>query len=91
MRRNRKHRRRARLGAREGAADPLLEQVAERDEWVCHLCRNTLGPVTRENWSLEHVVPLAAGGAHSPENVALAHHRCNTLKGLKNVVEITFA
>lgn len=54
-----------------------LGVVAERDNWICHWC---LGLVTRENWSLDHLLALAHGGHHTYDNVALAHHRCNSLR-----------
>lgn len=31
--------------------------------------------------TLEHVIPLARGGQHHPNNWGLAHRRCNTEKG----------
>jgi len=52
--------------------------VAERDGWRCAICR---GKVTRENWSLDHVVPLSKGGGHTYANVVLAHRRCNSRRG----------
>ena len=52
--------------------------VAERDGWRCAICRRR---VTRETWSLDHVVPLSKGGAHTYANVVLAHKRCNSLRG----------
>lgn len=63
--------------------EPLftLRQVAERDGWRCHLCGKQVPD--REYAALpldptiDHLVPLAHGGAHSLENVALAHNRCN--------------
>jgi 5-methylcytosine-specific restriction endonuclease McrA len=30
--------------------------------------------------SLDHLVPLSAGGVHAPDNVALAHLRCNIMR-----------
>jgi hypothetical protein len=60
-------------------------RVFERDEWTCHICA---GPVDRElpnsdpmGPTLDHVVPLSAGGLHSYKNVKLAHRRCNESKG----------
>jgi excisionase family DNA binding protein len=52
--------------------------VAERDRWLCGICG---GVVTRETWSLDHVVPLSKGGEHSYANVTLAHRRCNSARG----------
>ena len=36
--------------------------------------------------SIDHVYPISKGGAHSWDNVKLAHHYCNTLKNDKVVV-----
>lgn len=70
--------------------DPSVKllEVAVRDRWACHLCGDPvlkgshrsgaphpLGP------SIDHIVPMSLGGAHTWENVALAHHLCNALKG----------
>jgi len=65
--------------------DPL--EVYERDGWACGLCHQ---PVNRKlAWpdplspSLDHVVPLAAGGDHSRANTQLAHWICNVRKGAR--------
>lgn len=84
-RRDRYHRRRAQKKQTSSGDPVLLAEIAERDEWRCHLCRvdvdssllwpNPLSP------SLDHVVPLSLGGPHTPENVRLAHLSCNSAKG----------
>lgn len=59
--------------------------VYERDGWVCQVCGDPVNPETKwpDNMcaSLDHIVPLVEGGAHSYENTQLAHHLCNSLKG----------
>lgn len=55
-----------------------IRKIAERDSWTCHLCRQ---PVTRETWSLDHLLPLSLGGDHTADNVALAHRLCNAVRG----------
>lgn len=55
-----------------------LPAVARRDRWVCHICGRR---VTRKNWSLDHLIPLSRDGLHVWENVALAHHLCNSKRG----------
>ncbi|SDD37432.1 HNH endonuclease [Geodermatophilus telluris] len=81
-----RHARRVRLeGATVERFDPI--KVFERDGWHCRLCG---GPVDRDlRWpdpasaSLDHVVPLVVGGAHSRDNTQLAHWLCNVQKGAR--------
>jgi hypothetical protein len=77
------HRARAR---RFGVEDEYVNklQVFELDGWICGICHK---PVDREaTWpaptmpSLDHITPLAAGGAHVYENVQCAHLQCNLIK-----------
>lgn len=68
-----------------------LDDVFARDNGVCHLCgkdvdrslsfTDAMGP------TMDHLVPLVAGGAHSLANVALAHRSCNSSKGTRAVGE----
>lgn len=77
---------RRRVKIRSGKIESFsFVEIAERDEWVCSLCRQ---PVLRSlKWphpfspSLDHTVPVAAGGHHTRDNVTLAHLRCNMIKG----------
>lgn len=55
-----------------------LLRVALRDGWMCGICGKH---VKRAEWSLDHVVPLSHGGAHTYANVVLAHHLCNSRRG----------
>lgn len=64
-------------------------RVFERDAWQCYLCGyevrrdvDRYHPLAPE---LDHVVPLARGGAHSYANVRTAHRRCNQSKGARLV------
>jgi len=61
-------------------ARSLLDQVANRDRWICQLCgqpvsrirdRSPLSP------TLDHVKPLAEGGTNATSNLRLAHNACN--------------
>lgn len=61
-------------------------RVAKRDNWTCWLCS---GAVTRETWSLDHVIPLSKGGAHTYDNIKLAHRDCNSRKNAKLPHELT--
>jgi hypothetical protein len=81
-----RHERRVRVAAATTERfDP--DEVYDRDGWACRLC--TL-PVDRDlAWpdplcaSLDHVIPLVAGGEHSKANTQLAHWICNVRKGAK--------
>jgi 5-methylcytosine-specific restriction endonuclease McrA len=74
--------RRRRRRSRPGPVNRIA--VFERDRYVCQLC----GGVTDEGavvpWLrapvLDHVIPLAQGGADTWENVQTAHFYCNSLK-----------
>lgn len=65
--------------------------IYERDRWVCYLCELPVARYAdgRSPWapSLDHVVPLVAGGPHCDENLRLAHLRCNLVKGSSVVVQ----
>lgn len=50
-----------------------------RDEGICHLCWEPVG----EEFHIDHVIPLARGGADTPDNVAVAHPHCNHKKGAR--------
>jgi hypothetical protein len=52
--------------------------IYERDEGICHICYRK---VSKKSFSIDHLIPLAAGGSHTPENVALAHLKCNLRRG----------
>lgn len=60
--------------------------ILERDGYVCHLCLDPIprvaeSPVDPLAPTLDHVIPLARGGAHHPDNLAAAHFICNSRKG----------
>lgn len=56
-------------------------QVFERDGWKCHLCGKATARSARvpdpKAPTLDHLVPISAGGEHSMRNVATAHFECN--------------
>ena len=59
-------------------------QVYQRDGWKCQLCGHLISPDTAwpdpRSASLDHIIPLARGGAHSIENTQLACLQCNVRK-----------
>ncbi|MGW0780327.1 HNH endonuclease [Streptomyces sp. NPDC002913] len=66
--------------------------VHARDCWTCRLCWLPIEPDTA--WpdpmspSIDHVIPLSRGGAHSMANVQSAHLGCNSSKGDKLISEV---
>lgn len=66
-------------------------EIFDRDGWLCGICgqpteRDAVVPALLAP-TLDHVVPLAAGGAHSRANVQCAHFICNSRKGANVVSE----
>jgi hypothetical protein len=63
-------------------------KVLARDGWRCQLCgirtpkglRGTRAPNAPE---MDHIIPLAAGGSHTWDNVQCACKRCNNKKHAK--------
>ena len=57
------------------------------DGWICGICSTAIEPSLQ--WpdplsaSLDHVIPLAAGGHHVLTNAQAAHLRCNMSKGAR--------
>lgn len=77
----------ARRAALKGAAtvEPVsYAAILARDGYVCHLCGTDVAP---GDVNFDHVIPLSRGGAHSEENIKVAHSLCNRRKGAKTVAE----
>lgn len=76
-------RRRARK--RGSATEPVRPAaVFSRDGWRCGLCSRSIPASLSyphpDSASVDHIVPLAFGGAHTYANVQAAHLRCNQRK-----------
>ncbi|HYH54013.1 MAG TPA: HNH endonuclease [Solirubrobacterales bacterium] len=87
QRRDGYHRRKAiKKGASTGRP-VLLTEIASRDDWTCGICEGHVdhGLIWPDplSPSLDHILPLSLGGPHDPDNVQLAHLRCNVRKGAK--------
>lgn len=67
-----------------GPADPAVaayyEEMHSRSDHVCHLCEL---PITDGSMELDHVIPLARGGRHAPDNLKPSHRLCNTTKSAR--------
>jgi 5-methylcytosine-specific restriction endonuclease McrA len=69
--------------AREASAALLkvdFQEILRRDGYRCHICRLAVEPKSLE---FDHVIPLALGGAHSNDNISVAHRSCNRVKGAR--------
>ena len=77
--------RRARaLRANAPCGEPFtIEDVIARCGWVCGICGLPIDPNAQDKTrrSLDHIVPISKGGAHTLENAQLAHQNCNSRKG----------
>lgn len=73
---------RARRARRQAAfvADVRFDEILQRDLGLCGICGQQIADTAIE---LDHVIPLAAGGTHEPDNVQLAHPTCNRKKSAK--------
>lgn len=69
----------------------LRSEVFDRDNWICHICKEEIPPGVRGTRTpsgthqplgpvIEHVVPLSMGGPHTLENCRTAHWTCNAQK-----------
>jgi 5-methylcytosine-specific restriction endonuclease McrA len=61
------------------------KRVFEADGYRCHLCKKKTDPMKKSphprSPTLDHIIPLAAGGTHEPSNCRTACFLCNALKG----------
>ena len=77
-----------------------LKSLVERDGGICYLCGreidwNDFTTDSAGNFicgssypTVEHLKPLARGGTHTWDNVRLAHHLCNSIKGTAETTTI---
>ena len=60
------------------------ESIFARDGWICGICDQPIDSTLRspdpDSASIDHVVPLSAGGDDTPANVQAAHYGCNSRK-----------
>lgn len=82
-----KAKRRARIrGVKCESIDPIA--IFRRDGWTCQLCggktpRRLRGSIDPNAPELDHIIPLAAGGGHTQENVQCSCRACNSAKGAR--------
>lgn len=61
-------------------AEVRFDDILIRDLGICGICARA---ITDNLVELDHILPLAAGGTHEPDNVQLAHRACNRRKHAK--------
>lgn len=75
------HRRRLKTGEK---IDPkLILAMVEKQKWRCAAC----GCSVRRGYEMDHVMPLALGGAHSIQNIQILCRRCNRSKQAMHPLE----
>lgn len=55
--------------------NPLV--VFDRDKGICGICKK---PVSKDDFHVDHVIPISKGGLHCYANVQSAHPFCNMSK-----------
>lgn len=88
--------RRRRAAKRGGASEPYtLTEIAERDGHRCALCGDPVPMDVKVPEALaptiDHIVPVVRGGDDTKANVQLAHFRCNSVKGPRDVQALALA
>lgn len=74
------------------AGDYTIAEVALRDGRRCHLCSKrvdmTLSGNDRMGPTIDHLIPVSAGGDDVITNVRLAHRSCNCSRGAGGGVQL---
>jgi len=78
---------------RAGDTDIHWRRLGDRDVWLCHLCGLRVPKVAgsakaKQGATVDHLVPISAGGSHTWDNVALAHLSCNLKRGVGGFVQL---
>lgn len=81
-----------RAARRRGRRDYTTAEIARRDNWTCHICakkvRRGLSGLHPDGPTIDHLVPLSAGGDDLAYNVALAHRQCNVRRGAHGAAQL---
>lgn len=84
---------RRRKAYRDGDKDIHWEALGHRDKWRCHICGGNVArragtAMVMDGATVDHLVPIAAGGDHTWSNVALAHRSCNISRGARGSAQL---
>ncbi len=61
------------------------EELFKRDKYQCHYCGET---VTRDNATLDHLIPQSKGGKNTKDNLKTSCLMCNSIKSGKTYEEV---
>ena len=82
--RDQDQRRRAHVRANGPVESFSVDEIGERDNWLCGICRDTNHPVDPAVRrpdplapSIDHVTPVSTSGTHTRDNVQISHWFCN--------------
>lgn len=56
-----------------------------RDKGICGICKEA---VSKDDYDMDHKIPLSRGGSHTYENVHTTHSKCNRSKSNKTLEEL---
>jgi 5-methylcytosine-specific restriction endonuclease McrA len=80
---------RSRAKARGVAVEMVdFAAVLARDGYHCHICEQPITPQEIAAVEFDHVLPIDRGGAHTADNIKVAHVFCNQSKGQKPIEEL---
>ena len=91
---SRRSNQRRRLAKRNGgpAGNYTTAEIAERDNYRCHLCGKkvdmSLDGNAKYGPNIDHLIPLSRGGLDERVNVRLAHRVCNVRRGVGGEVQL---
>lgn len=63
----------------------IKEEVYRRSGGTCEICGK---PISRFQYSIDHIIPLSRGGTNNIDNLRAVHPTCNKLKGNFTDVEM---
>lgn len=63
----------------------VAPKILARDDWTCQE-RGCGVRLTKDNWSIDHVIPVSRGGSNNTKNLRACCISCNSRKGARIAV-----
>lgn len=60
-----------------------IKRIGNAQRWRCAICRVCV----KGKYHADHIIPLALGGAHAPDNIQILCPSCNTRKSAKHPID----